>query len=151
MEEKIQILQNQVNSLQQRVIHLEDQTNNYKDASKYPHRGQNKAPEATKSIHKGDDYTLDSNKGPYSIANQIKVASLGEQIPISSNKESDILSAQQEQPLESQPYNLSSNQNQSQNESYFKTSEATSAVWRSLGKISEEDKSEIIKRGFQLS
>ena len=63
-----------------------------------------------------------------SIANQIKVASLGEQIPISSNKESDILSAQQEQPLESQPYNLSSNQNQAQNESYFKTSEATSAV-----------------------
>jgi len=33
--------------------------------------------------------------------------------------------------------------------SNFTTSEATSAVWRSLGKISEQERIQIIKTGFQ--
>jgi uncharacterized protein YlxW (UPF0749 family) len=43
---QIQRLQNQVNSLQQRVIELENQTKNLIDAS----RGQKKAPEEIKSM-----------------------------------------------------------------------------------------------------
>jgi len=61
------------------------------------------------------------------------------------NKESDRLSAQQEQPLEvpseSQLYNLSSNQNKAQNRVNFIT----------LGKISEQERIEIIQRGFQFN
>jgi hypothetical protein len=51
---------------------------------------------------------------------------------------------------QSQQYNLSSNQNQGQNGPNFKTSEATSALWRSPAKILQEEKLQIIKLGFQL-
>ena len=63
------------------------------------------------------------------------------------NQESDLLSAQQEQPLEvpseSQLYNhnLSSNQKQAQNRANFKT----------LGKIREQEKIEIFKTGFRFN
>ena len=46
LQEKIQILHNQVDSLQQKVIDLETKLEN----SKYPLRGQNKASETIKSI-----------------------------------------------------------------------------------------------------
>lgn len=49
MEDKIQILQNQLNSLQEKVMNLEIQLKN----SKYPLRSQNKAPEDTKIIQMG--------------------------------------------------------------------------------------------------
>jgi hypothetical protein len=45
---------------------------------------------------------------------------------------------------------LPSNSEKGLHGSNFTTSEATSAVWRSLAKISEEDKIEIIKLGFHL-
>ena len=46
LQEKIQILQNQLNSLQQKVINLETKVEN----PKYALKGQNKASEAIKSI-----------------------------------------------------------------------------------------------------
>lgn len=84
LEEKIQILQNQLNSFQQKVIDLEAKVNN----QEYVRRGQNKAFEATKSIRQEN----------YASATQTK-----------------------------------------QNEHNFIT----------LGKISEQEKVEIIKLGFQ--
>ena len=49
---------------------------------------------------------------------------------------------------------VSSTINQAQNDTNFKTSEAVnkvnSAVWRSLGKISEEEKIEVIKTGLKV-
>lgn len=56
LQEKIQILQNQLNSLQQKVIYLETKVEN----SKYARRGQNKASEAIKSIQQ-EDYILNPN------------------------------------------------------------------------------------------
>ena len=89
MKDKIESLENQVNSLQQKVIQLEAKFMTFEQNSKY---------------------------------------ALSEPL----------------QPLESsktiQQYNISSNQEKSQNQPNFIT----------LGKISEEDKIEIIKLGFQL-
>jgi hypothetical protein len=87
LEEKIQNLQNQLNSLQQKVIDLETKAEN----QKYVRRKQNKAFEAIKSIQQED----------YTSATQIKA----------------------------------------QNDLTFIT----------LGKISEQEKVEIIKLGFQLN
>ena len=59
--------------------------------------------------------------------------------------DSDILSDDHKRPLnareQSEQYNLSSRQKQMENESNFKT----------LGKISEEERIEIIQTGFQLN
>ena len=85
LEEKIQILQNQLNSLQQKVIDLETKAEN----QKYVRRGQNKASE-------------------------------------------DIKGVQQE-------YYIAATQTKGQNDHNFIT----------LGKISEQEKVEIIKVGFQ--
>ena len=87
LEEKIQNLQNQLNSLQQKVMDLEAKVDN----QKYVRRGHNKAFEATKSIQQED----------YASATQTKA----------------------------------------QNEHNFIT----------LGKISEQEKVEIIELGFQLN
>ena len=53
---------------------------------------------------------------------------------------------------ESQQYNISSNQEKAQNRLNFITSEDNFVddVWRSPGTISEQEKIEIIQRGFQL-
>ena len=58
MTAQIQRLQNQVNSLQQRITELENQTKNFIHA----YSGQKKAPEDIKSIQQGDS-TLELKKG----------------------------------------------------------------------------------------
>jgi hypothetical protein len=66
----MEVLQNQLNSLQQRVSHLENQTNHLKDALRH----QNKAAYVTKTTQQ-DDYTLKDNKDPYSLSNDGKLNS----------------------------------------------------------------------------
>jgi prefoldin subunit 5 len=58
LENKIQIFQNQLDSLRQRVLHLEDQTKNFKDVSKYLLSSQLNELQATKRI-KQSDWILD--------------------------------------------------------------------------------------------
>ena len=71
LEAKIQNLQNQLNSLQQKVIHFEAKLENSKSALS----GTLEAPDTMKSIQQGDS-TLDSKKGLFSTANRIKVDQL---------------------------------------------------------------------------
>jgi hypothetical protein len=52
LEDKIQIFQNQLDSLQQKVMHLEAKLDN----PKYALRSQNKAPDDTKTIQQGRFY-----------------------------------------------------------------------------------------------
>jgi len=72
LENKIQILQNQVDSLQEKVIELETNLENQTIDSKYALSGLLKGPESSKTIEQGD-YTLQVKKDPYSTANRIKV------------------------------------------------------------------------------
>ena len=103
----MKLLQNQVQRLQQKVIHLENQLTNIED----PLRSQNKAPEAIKTLQQGDYTLLKSPKGLYSAENDNS----------SLRVESDILSEESKMSLEtlsqSQQYNLSSNQDKALNES----------------------------------
>jgi hypothetical protein len=64
IEEKIQILETQVSSLQQKVINLEAKLENSKDALS----GTLEAPDPTKIIQQ-DEYSLDAKRGPYSLGN----------------------------------------------------------------------------------
>lgn len=59
LEEKIQILQNQLNSLQQKVIDLETKIDN----QEYIRRGQNKASEDIKNIPQDDYITATQTRG----------------------------------------------------------------------------------------
>ena len=59
LEEKIQILQNQLNSLQQKVIDLETKAEN----QKYVRRGQNKASEDIKGVQQEDYIAATQTKG----------------------------------------------------------------------------------------
>ena len=69
-EDRITALQNQVNSLQARVTHLETTLENPEHAL----RSQNKAPEAMKTFQQGNyNYTLKENKSPYLVENDERV------------------------------------------------------------------------------
>lgn len=59
MKDKIESLENQVNSLQDRIRDLETP----RDNSKYPQKGTLEAPDGTKIIQQGDS-TLEVEKGP---------------------------------------------------------------------------------------
>ena len=69
MEDKIQNLQNQVNSLQRKIIQVEqNQRLNFKDAL----RGTLEVPDATKIVQQ-DDSTSKSEKAAYSRENDNKI------------------------------------------------------------------------------
>ena len=52
--------------------------------------------------------------------------------------------------FQSEEYNIHLKPNQAKTEPDFGTSEATSAVWRSLGNISEQEKIEVIQTGLKV-
>ena len=140
LEDQIQTLQNQVNSLQQKIIQLEqNQTLNFKKAlSELLKRS-----EAAK-IDQQYNSNLKPNMGSSLQENDTKIHSNLQQVQEPSYQISKSLSEDKISPLEtlseSQHYNLSSNQEKGLNGSNFIT----------LGKISEEEKIEILKNGFQL-
>ena len=91
---------------------------------------------------------LDAKRGPYLLGNgrltDNKINPSSQQVREGGRLNSNLLSADDRVPLkplkESQQYNIPSNQDKDLNGSNFIT----------LGKISEEDKIEIIQTGFQL-
>ena len=145
LEDQIQTLKNQVNSLQQKIIELEqNQTLNFKKAlSELLKRS-----EAAK-IDQQDNTNLKSEHSANLLENENEVnlevqepsktvseAKIKRVTPLSNNQPEVSYTSTER----SEEYNLASNPNQSQNEHNFMT----------LGKIPEEEKIEIIKLGFQL-
>jgi hypothetical protein len=139
-----------VNSLQQKIIELEqeviasserseqNQTLNLKSAlSELLKRSQ------TSKIDQQADYTLKPNIGSYLQENDTQINSNLQQGEEPRNEISESVSEASkmtsDESFQSQQYNISSNQEKGQNQPNFIT----------LGKISEEDKIEIIKLGFQ--
>ncbi len=158
LDAKIQNLQNQVNSLQDRISDLETTLKN----SKYALSGTLDAPDGTKIIQHGD-YTLEVKKGPSLPENDPKRASavLSEvRNPTSQRNEAQApfgkAKGMESKPLlasvsqasqspfktseQSEQYNIPSEQDKALNKPNFIT----------LSKISEQEKIEIIQRGFQL-
>ena len=155
LNEKIESLENQVNSLQDRISELETKLT-FEENSKYALR-RTRMDENTSFTAQQGDYTLEGKKAPYLTENDPKRRS---EIRDSTSRGNDIESKTvleaPRSPLKplsgSQEYNISSasqipkfktisaNQEKAQNHLNFIT----------LGKISEEEKIEIIQRGFQL-
>jgi len=160
LQDQIQILQNQVDSiaqqierLQQQIIQLESKLDN----SKYPLSGTLKAPETKKTIHQSDSNLSlretspgsgKENNGSYLQENR----SEGRYSNYTTNEvEPKSVPEDSKRPLKtSKPIEESSilsNQNEAQN--------SPGGLLRlpnfiTLGKISEKEKIEIIKTGFQL-
>jgi len=127
LEDQIKALQNQIDSLQEKIIQLEqNQRLNFKDAL----RGTLHAPDETKIIQQNDS-TL-----KYSLENDNKInQQVEESISVSETSQSPFKTAER-----SEEYNIPSDQEKAQNRVNFIT----------LGRISEQEKIEIIQRGFQL-
>ena len=128
IEEKIQILQNQVDSLQQKIIQLEkNQTLNFK-------KGLSQLLKHSQAfqIDQQGDSTLKPNKDVYLLENNTNIQQV--ETPILK----DVLAAYKS-PL------TSLSESQQSNEKDLKGN------FRTLGKISEQERVEIIERGFQLN
>jgi hypothetical protein len=143
LKDKIESLENQVNSLQQKVIQLEAKFMAVERNSKYALSDILGAPRETKNIHQGDS-TLKNEKSLQSanlLSNDSKV---NFEVKEPRHPISESLSEASKIPLKplsiTQQYNISSNQKKGLNEPNFIT----------FGKISEDEKIEIIKTGFQL-
>ena len=126
LDEKIETLQNQVNSLQDRIRVLQTTLENSKYALSATREASNQAKSSQQDDYKtnfqeNDDEVIDS------IYPTIKSVSEVSKSPLKTLSHSE-------------EYNLSSNQNKAPNRSNFIT----------LGNIPEEEKIEIIKSGFQL-
>ena len=136
LKETMEALQNQINSLQQHVIDLENQNlekkmqpNVLSEAPRNPFLGP--------SVYQQGYSTLDLQKGSnWTNSDQ----SFGNEDGMESNTLSEASKIPLESLLDSQQYDRDSKQNQAQNEPNFVT----------LSHISEQDKIEIIKLGFQL-
>lgn len=138
LNEKIETLQNQVNSLQDRIRDLETTLEN----SKYALSRTLKASEATKIIQQ-DDFTLKDKKGSYLRQND---STINHQVREVGEMNLEMLSEDDNRPSDKnserkQYDNTSSNQKQAQNEQNFIT----------LSQILEEEKIEIIQTGFRFN
>ena len=154
MKDKIESLKNQVNSLQQKVIQLEAKFMTFEQNSKYALSEPFQPLESSKTIQQGNS-TLEVKKGPYLPENDPKRSSavlseVRDSTSRGKDMESKSFSVETDkfplrrpfQPLSgSQQYNISSNQEKAQNRLNFIT----------LGRISEQEKIEIIQTGFQLN
>ena len=175
LEDQIQTLQNQVNSFQDRIsdlettleemiITLENQVNSFQDRisdlettlenSKYALRRALESPDTMKSIQQGDS-TLKSEKSLQSanlLSNDSKVRNpTSQRKGMKSKSVSDAPKIDFKPLSSSQQYNVPSNQEKGLQGPNFTTSEDNFVgdVWQSPGKISEEERIEIIQRGFQ--
>jgi len=160
LEDQIAALQNQVNSLQDRIRDLETTREN----SKYALSPTLKAPDATKNIQQGDPNSK-SEKGPYELSNHGK-GNL--EIKEPENLDSKSLSEDSKIPLKalstSQQHNIPSNEDKGLSEATQRGNQTIPSgnvpslrsednfvgdVWQSPGNLSEQEKIEIIKTGFQ--
>jgi hypothetical protein len=106
-------------------------------------------PLTTLKLFSRGNYTLKSEQGPYLKQNDNEVRNPTYQ---GKGMESKSFSDASKMPLQNQQYNIPSIENPAQNGSNFITSEDNFVddVWQSPGNISEQEKIEIIKTGFQL-
>ena len=136
LEDQIQTLQNQVDSLHQKIIELESKLENPKYALSEPSQPL----ESSKTIQH-DNSTMNGKKGPYLTQNENEIRN-----PAYQTKDLESKSFSEDSKIDfktlshSQQYNISSNEEKGRNRQNFVT----------LGKISDEEKIEIIKLGFQL-
>jgi hypothetical protein len=136
LDAKIQTLQNQVDSLHQKIIELESKLENPKYALSEPSQPL----ESSKTIQH-DNSTMNGKKGPYLTQNENEIRN-----PAYQTKDLESKSFSEDSKIDfktlshSQQYNISSNEEKGRNRQNFVT----------LGKISDEEKIEIIKLGFQL-
>ena len=137
LKDQIQNLQNQVNSLQQKVIQLEDRVqHNSKDLLS----DATQPLESSKTIQH-DNSTMNGKKGPYLTQNENEIRNPAYPTKdLQSKSFSEDSKIDFKTPSPSEDYNLYSNQNEAQNKSNFIT----------LSQISEKEKIQIIKLGFQL-
>jgi hypothetical protein len=146
LQDQIKALNNQVDSLQQKIIQLESKLENPKDAL----RDTLHASDEIKTIQQGDS-TLKPNMGSYLLENDTQINSQvqdpGNAISTSAS-EASRRSVMTSQPIKQ--YNVPFNQQKGLHGSNVTTSEATNSVWRSPGKIPEQERIEIIQTGFQL-
>ena len=132
LQEKIQTLQNEVNSLKEKVINLEANVDDslFDFETKYENQINDFEENQTRNSNyllRGQTNALESSKGDSTLK------------PM---KGSNLTNSDQFKPRsESQKYNIPLEQKPVQNGANFKT----------LAKISEEEKIEIIKLGFQLN
>jgi hypothetical protein len=140
-DDRIQNLQNQINSLQQKIIELKhNQTLTIKKSlSELLKRSQ------ASKIDQQDDSALKPNIGSYLQENDNKFSQQGERSEQQVQEPSKILSEDKITPVKplsnNQRYDIPPNIEKGLNEPNFIT----------LGKISEEEKIEIIKIGFRLN
>jgi len=150
LKDKIENLQNQVNFLQQKVIHLETLLPNHK----YPLSDALEAPNDTKITQQGNS-TMEVKKGPYFIQNDSKRSTGSSEIRDSTSRGKDIESKNLSEtskidfktPSQTQKYNIPSNQ-----EKGLQEPEGLLRLpnFITLGTLSEDHKIEIIQLGFQL-
>jgi len=147
VNEKIEALQNQVNSLQERVLKLENQISRNEVPSLVQDQTTNLKGEGSRtgfleaSNSEEYDSTLRAEKGPYLGGNDRKIHfGVPEGEKVDSNPISAPDGRPKIQPSQTQLANSSLNQTQAENKSNFLT----------FSQISEEEKIEIIKLGFQL-
>ena len=136
LQDQIQRLHNKVDSLQQKVIQLETLLKN----SKYPLSDAIVAPNARKTIQQGNS-TMEGKKPPYLIENQSQIRNPTYQTKdIESKNLSETSKIDFKTSSTSEHYNSLLNQEKGPNEHNFIT----------LSNLSENEKIEIIKTGFQL-
>ena len=153
LEVLIQNLQNQVNSLQDRIVELENQSlereRNLNILSEAPRRSKI----GSSTLEQGN-YTLKENQGSYLPQNDSQANFEVQDIPTMESKSVSEASKIDFTPLsKSEGYNISSNPTTAQNEEGFNlTSEQSEQPnFITLCNLPEEEKIEIIKLGFQLN
>ena len=138
MDAKIQTLQNQVDSLHQKIIELESKLENPKYVLSEPSQPL----ESSKTIQH-DNSTMNGKKEPYLTRNENEIRN-----PAYQTKDLESKSFSEESKIDfktlshSQPYNIniSSNEEKGHNRQNFVT----------LGRITEQERIEIIQKGYQL-
>lgn len=151
-QNQVSSLAEQVERLQHKVLDLEAKLMRVEQNLKYPLSKPSQPLEYSKTIQQGHS-TLKSQDSSYSanwVGNQSQVNLEAKE---TSNQISESLSEDSKNNFKrdskTQQYNLSSPSQIDLNGPNWITSEAISAVWRSAGSIPEEERIEIIQKGFQ--
>ena len=167
MKDKIQSLESQLSSLQQKVLNLEAKLVRFEQNSKCPLSEPSRPLESSKTSQQGDS-TLKSEKAPYLTENDPKRSAVLSEVRDSTSRGKDMESKSFSDASKidfntlsnSTGYNMPSHLEKGLktalrfgNQPNFITSEDNFVddVWRSPGKISEDEKIEIIQLGFQLN
>ena len=139
---QVDSLRNQVARLEQLILNLESQLINLNYALSGPVATQIPL-ESSKTIQH-DNSTMNVKKGPYLPENDPKPSTGSSEVRNTTYQTKDIES----KSLSESPKSFSINSAESQE--YTSEDNFVDDVWRSPGKISEDEKIEIIKLGFQL-